>query len=95
MDRLLQWAALRHFRTDCSGDLGETFKTRHGDLNISQKMSLGFAFLAVAFVFMIAAVMKTGEIPGEGAKASVLLLSHLSLSRVSERCVSHRSDTEW
>ena len=39
-------------------------KTRHGDLNISQKMSLGFAFLAVAFVFMIAAVMKTGEIPG-------------------------------
>ena len=62
-------------------------KTRHGDLNISQKMSLGFAFLAVAFVFMIAAVMKTGEIPGEGAKASVLfIIAFITFQSIGEMC---------
>ncbi len=62
-------------------------KTRHGDLNISQKMSLGFAFLAVAFVFMIAAVMKTGEIPGERAKASVLfIIAFITFQSIGEMC---------
>lgn len=62
-------------------------KTRHGDLNISQKMSLGFAFLAVAFVFMIAAVMKRGEIPGEGAKASVLfIIAFITFQSIGEMC---------
>ena len=87
MDRLLQWAALRHFRTDCSGDLGETFKNPAWGSEHFSKMSLGFAFLAVAFVFMIAAVMKTGEIPGEGAKASVLfIIAFITFQSIGEMC---------
>ncbi|MBY0759501.1 peptide MFS transporter [Sellimonas caecigallum] len=62
-------------------------KTKHGDLNISQKMSLGFVFLAAAFLFMIVSVMKTGEVPGEGAKASVLfVIAFITFQSIGEMC---------
>lgn len=62
-------------------------RTKRGDLNISQKMSLGFVFLAVAFAFMIAAVLKTGTIPGEGSKASVLfIIAFITFQSVGEMC---------
>lgn len=62
-------------------------KTRSGDLNISKKMSLGFLFLAVAFVFMIAAVLKTGIIQGQGAKASVLfIIAFITFQSIGEMC---------
>lgn len=62
-------------------------KTEKGDFNISQKMSLGFVFLAVAFAFMIVAVMKTGTVPGEGPKASVLfILAFITFQSIGEMC---------
>lgn len=62
-------------------------KSKKGDFNISQKMSLGFLFLAIAFAFMIVAVMKTGTIPGEGPKASVLfILAFITFQSIGEMC---------
>lgn len=62
-------------------------KSKKGDFNISQKMSLGFLFLAIAFAFMIVAVMKTGTVPGEGPKASVLfILAFITFQSIGEMC---------
>lgn len=50
-------------------------------------MSLGFLFLAIAFAFMIVAVMKTGTVPGEGPKASVLfILAFITFQSIGEMC---------
>ena len=62
-------------------------KTEKGDFNISQKMSLGFLFMAIAFAFMIIAVMKTGTVPGEREKASVLfILAFITFQSIGEMC---------
>lgn len=62
-------------------------RTKGGDWNISKKMSLGFVFLAAAFTFMIVAVMKTGTVPGEGSKASVLfIIAFITFQSIGEMC---------
>ncbi len=62
-------------------------KTKRGDLTISQKMSLGFIFLAVAFLFMIVAVLQTGTVVGEGPKASILLvIAFFTFQSIGEMC---------
>lgn len=62
-------------------------KRKQGDLNISQKMSLGFIFLAMAFVFMIIAVIKTGTVAGQGPKASVLfIIAFITFQSIGEMC---------
>lgn len=62
-------------------------RTKRGDFNISQKMCLGFVFLAAAFAFMIVAVMKTGTVPGQGEKASVLyIIAFITFQSIGEMC---------
>lgn len=62
-------------------------KSKRGDLNISQKMSLGFIFLAAAFLFMIAAVTRSGTDPSAGMKASVLwIIGFISFQSIGEMC---------
>lgn len=50
-------------------------------------MCLGFVFLAAAFAFMIVAVMKTGTVPGQGEKASVLyIIAFITFQSIGEMC---------
>lgn len=62
-------------------------KTKRGDLSIPLKMSLGFVFMASAFLFMLGAVMQSGY--GETAvqKASLLwLIGFLTFQAIGEMC---------
>lgn len=62
-------------------------KSKKGDFNISQKMSLGFMFMAAAFVFMILAVMQSGTDANPVQKASVLwIIAFISFQSIGEMC---------
>lgn len=64
-------------------------QSKRGDLNISTKMSLGFIFLAIAFIFMIIAVNISGTDPSTTTKASVIwIILFITLQSVGEMCFS-------
>lgn len=63
--------------------------SKRGDLNISTKMSLGFIFLAAAFIFIIGAVMQSGTGANSTTKASVFwIILFISLQSIGEMCFS-------
>ncbi|KEI78628.1 amino acid transporter [Clostridium botulinum A2 117] len=64
-------------------------KSKRGDLNITQKMALGFVLLAVGFVFMIFAVLQRGGSADPAIKASVIwVLLFYVLQTTGEMCFS-------
>lgn len=63
--------------------------SKRGDLTIFQKMSLGFVFLAVGFLFMIFAVMERGVSLDPAIKASVIwVLMFYIFQSIGEMCFS-------
>lgn len=63
--------------------------SKRGDLNITQKMSLGFVFLAGGFLFMIFAVLQRGTSMDPSIKASVVwVLLFYILQSTGEMCFS-------
>lgn len=62
-------------------------KSKIGNLKIGTKISLGFLFLAIAFVFMIVAISKTGEDPSSGIKVSIIwIILFLTFQSIGEVC---------
>ncbi|MBS5788096.1 MAG: peptide MFS transporter [Clostridioides difficile] len=63
--------------------------SKRGDLNISKKMSLGFIFLAAAFIFIIGAVMQSGTDTNSATKASVFwIILFITFQSIGEMCFS-------
>lgn len=64
-------------------------KSKRGDLNVTQKMALGFVFLAGGFLFMIFAVLQRGTSMDPAIKASVIwVLLFYILQSIGEMCFS-------
>ncbi|NJB07764.1 peptide MFS transporter, partial [Clostridioides difficile] len=64
-------------------------QTKKGDLSVPKKMSLGFILLAIAFLFMIVAVIQTGTDPNSIHKASVFwVVGFLTFQSIGEICFS-------
>ncbi|WP_243462017.1 hypothetical protein [Clostridioides difficile] len=64
-------------------------QTKKGDLSVPKKMSLGFILLAIAFLFMIVAVMQTGTDSNSIHKASVFwVVGFLTFQSIGEICFS-------
>ena len=67
----------------------KTTNRPQGDLSMAQKMALGYAFLAVAFLFVIAAEVTRGVGAPATAKASVLWIAmFVVFQTVGEMCFS-------